>query len=228
MNQPPKEYKIIKEYIDTEKMSLKGYLFFFLRIPKNIFEWLIRYLPGPVGMIIRRYYYKLILYKVGKNVVIDEGVYFQGYNIELDDWSCVDKFCVLRSFSKIRVGKRVHLGIGVVVHAGIDSEINIDDNSGIADRCNIYSLTNSYAPNKRMGGPVCKSHEVQTRSGEIYIGKECFVGVGSLILPNVKIGFGSILSSQSIVRKSIEELGIYDKDCKFLMKRKFDKGLFYK
>ena len=228
MNQPPKEYKIIKEYIDTEKMSLKGYLFFFLRIPKNIFEWLIRYLPGPVGIIIRRYYYKLILNKVGKNVVIDEGVYFQGYNIELDDWSCVDKFCVLRSFSKIRVGKRVHLGIGVVVHAGINSEINIDDNAAIADRCNIYSLTNSYAPNKRMGGPVCKSHEVQTRSGEIYIGKECFVGVGSLILPNVKIGFGSILSSQSIVRKSIEELGIYDRDCKFLKKRIFDKNLFYK
>ena len=78
--------------------------FFFLRIPKNILEGLIRYIPGPMGIIIRRFYYKLILKKVGINVVIDEGVYFQGNDIELDDWACIDKFCVLRSFSNLRIG----------------------------------------------------------------------------------------------------------------------------
>ena len=141
---------------------------------------------------------------------------------------CVDKFCVLRSFSKIRVGKRVHLGVGVIIHAGAKSEIEIDDYAGIADRCNIYSLSNSYAPNKRMSGPMCKTDEVKTRSGPIYIGKECFLGIGSLVLPNVKVGFGSIMSTQSIIRKNVEELGIYDRDCKLLGRRVFDKETFYK
>ena len=74
MYKPPKEYFIIKDYIDNEKMSLQG-VYFFL-IPKDFIELLTRYLPGSVGIIIRRYYYKLVLKKVGKNVTIDEGVYF--------------------------------------------------------------------------------------------------------------------------------------------------------
>ena len=228
MHKPPKEYEILKNYIDEEKMSVSGYIYFFLRIPKNFIEWFIRFLPGPVGIIIRRLYYRLILNKVGKNVIIDEGVYFHGHNIELDDWCLVDKFCVLRSYSKIRIGKKVHIGIGTVIHAGYNSEIIIDDNAGIADRCSIYSLSNAYAPNKRMGGPICKSYEVMSRNGKIHIGKECFLGLGCIVLPNVKIGFGSILSAYAVIRKDVDELGIYDKDCKLIVKRKFDKNLFYK
>ena len=67
MNKIPEEYKIVKKFIDEEKMSLSGYLYFLIRIPKNIVEWLLRDLPGPIGVIIRRLYYRLILKKVGKN-----------------------------------------------------------------------------------------------------------------------------------------------------------------
>ena len=227
MYKAPKEYFIIKDYIDNEKMSLQGYVYFFLRIPKDFIEWLIRYLPGSVGIIIRRYYYKLVLKKVGKNVTIDEGVYFHGNNIEIDDWACIDKFSVIRCYSRLRIGKRVHIGVSVIIHAALNSEIIIDDNTGIADRCSLYSLTNSYAPNKRIGGPICKSKEVKTRSGPIIIDKDCFLGTGCLVLPNVKIRFGSIISSQSIIRKNIAELGIYDKNSKLIMKRRFDKNIFY-
>ena len=154
MIEPPKEYQIIKNYIDKEKMPLSGYIYFLIKIPKNFIEWLIRYLPGPIGVIIRRIYYKIILNKVGSNVIIDEGVYFIGNNIELDDWCYIDKFCVFRSYSKIKIGKRVHVGISSVIHAGINSEVIIDDNTAIADKCSLYSLSNAYFPNKRMGGPM--------------------------------------------------------------------------
>lgn len=227
MYKPPKEYFIIKDYIDNEKMSLKGFLYFFFKIPKDLIEGLIRYLPGPVGIIIRRYYYKLVLKKVGKNVTIDEGVYFQGNNIEIDDWACIDKFCVIRCYSRLRIGKRVHIGVSGIIHAGLNSEIIIDDNTAIADRCSFYSLTNAYAPNKRIGGPLCKSNEVESRSGPILIGKDCFLGTGCLVLPNVKIGFGSIISAQAIIKKNIDELGIYDENSKLIKKRDFNKNIFY-
>ena len=227
MHNTPKEYQIIKNFIDQEKMSVSGYMFFFLRIPKDIIEWFIRYLPGPVGVIIRRYYFKLFLKKVGKNVIIDTGVSFIGNNIELDDWCYVDKFCVLRSYSRIRIGKRVHLGIGNVIHAGINSEVIIDDNTAIADKCSFYSLSNYYVPNKRMGGPMCKSYEVASISGKIHISKECFLGIGCIVLPNVTIGFGSILPAYVVIRKNLDQLGIFDKDCKLIKKRIFDKNLFY-
>ena len=228
MIEPPKEYQIIKNYIDKEKMPLSGYIYFLFKIPKDFVEWLIRYLPGSVGVIIRRLYYKMILKKVGSNVVIDEGVYFIGNNIELDDWCYIDKFCVFRSYSKIRVGKRVHVSIGVVIHAGTNSEVIIDDYSGIASYSCIYSLSNAYAPNKRMGGPMVKSHESETRSGKIYIGKECFLGVGVLVLPNVKIGFGAVIAAGATVKKNVKELGVYDKDLKIIREREFDSKLYYK
>ena len=228
MIEPPKEYQIIKNYIDKENMSLSGYIYFLTKIPKNFIEWLIRYLPGPIGIIIRRAYYKIILKKVGSNVVIDEGVYFIGNNIELDDWCYIDKFCVFRCYSKIRIGSRVHVGINTVIHAGINSEVTVDDNTAIADRCTIYSLSNAYSPNKRMGGPMCKSNEVESRMGKIYIGKDCFLGIGVLVLPNVNVGFGAIVSAGATIKKDVKELGIYDRDLKIIRDREFDSKLYYK
>ena len=59
---------------------------------KDFIEWLIRYLPGSVGII---EILQTSIKKVGKNVTIDEGVYFHGNNIEIDDWACIDKFSVI-------------------------------------------------------------------------------------------------------------------------------------
>ena len=226
MSKPPKDYFIFKKYIDEEMNSIDDYLYALFKIPQNLIEWLIRDLPGPVGIILRRYYYKIILKKVGKNVIIAEGVYFQGNNIVLDDWSFVDKRCIFTSISKIRIGKRVHIGIGTIIHAGLESEIEIDDHAGVAARCNFYSASNSYARNKRMSGPMAKSKDVYTKYGKIYIGKECFIGIGSTILPNVVIGFASIIPAGSIIRKNLESKGIYNNKGDKISERIFDEKKF--
>lgn len=226
MTQAPKDYYILKKFIDEGKMPLSGYFYFLIRVPKNLIEWLIRDLPGPVGVIIRRLYYKLIFIKVGENVVIEEGVYFHGNNIILDDWSYVERFCVIRCMSRFRLGKRTHLGIGVIVYAGLDSNIEIDDYSAIGSRTNIYSASHIYAPNKRMSGPLSKSDQVVIKRARIHIGKECFVGVASTILPGVNIGYGSIITAHAVIKKNIDELGIYDQNGIFIVKRIFDKNSF--
>lgn len=227
MNKPPKDFYIFKKYIDEEKNSVKDYFYFFIRIPLNLIEWLLRDLPGPIGIILRKYYYKILLKKVGKNVLIAEGVYFQGNNIELDDWSFVDKNCILTSISKIRIGKRVHLGIGTIIHAGLDSEIEIDDHTGVAARCNFYSASNSYARDKRMSGPMAKSKDVYTKYGKIYVEKECFIGIGSTILPNVTIGFASIISTGATIKKNLKSKGIYDQRGDKISERIFDEKKYF-
>lgn len=222
MTKPPKDYIIFKKHIDDEKNSLWDYLYFLIRFPLNLIEWILRDLPGPAGMLLRRFYYSILLKRVGKNVLIDEGVYFQGNNIELDDWCYIDKFCVLTSISKIRIGRRVHIGIGSIIHAGLDSEIIIDDNTGIAARCNLYSASNAYARNKRMSGPMAKSNHVYTKYGKILIEKDCFIGIGSTILPNVKIGYASIISAGALIKKDLAEKSIFDEKGEFISHRIFD------
>ena len=227
MSKPPKDYYIFKKYINDEKNSIGDYFYFFSKIPFNLIEWILRNLSGPLGILLRRYYYKIFLKKVGKNVIIGEGVYFHGNNIELDDWSFIDKNCILTCISHIRVGKRVHLGIGTIIHAGLESEITIDDNSGVAARCSLYSASNSYARDKRMSGPMAKEKDVHTKYGKILIEKECFIGIGSIILPNVKVGFASIISPGSVIKKNLKEKGIYDSKGEFIGERIFDEKKYY-
>ena len=227
MIKPPKDYYIFKKYIQDEKNTIGDYFYFFLRIPLNIAEWFLRNLPGPVGIILRRYYYKIFLKKVGKNVIIGEGVYFHGNNIELDDWSFVDKNCILTCISKIRIGKRVHLGMNTIIHAGLDSEIIIDDNTGVAARCSLYSASNAYARDKRMSGPMAKENHVYTKYGKILIEKECFIGVGSIVLPNVKIGFAAIVPPGAVIKKNLQEKGIYDVKGDLISKRIFNEKKYY-
>tara|TARA_B100001093_G_scaffold394299_3_gene381016 strand:- start:1901 stop:2590 length:690 start_codon:yes stop_codon:yes gene_type:complete len=224
MAKPPKDYYIFKKYIDEEKNSIGDYLYFFIRLPLNLIEWILRDLPGPAGMLLRRLYYSILLKRVGRNVLIAEGVYFQGNNIELDDWCYIDKFCVFTSISKIRIGKRVHIGIGTIVHAGLDSEITIDDNTGVAARCNLYSSSNAYARDKRMSGPMAKSNQVHTKYGKIKIEKDCFIGIGSTILPNVKIGYASIVSAGALIKKDLAEKSIFDEKGEFIGQRIFDEN----
>ena len=75
---------------------------------------------------------------------------------------------------------------------------------------------------------MSKSNEVFTRYGEIYLGKDCFIGIGSTILPNVRIGFASIISANALIKKNLDAKGIYAKDEALIRKRVFDEKLFYK
>ena len=54
---------------------------------------------------------------------------------------------------------------------------------------------------------MCKSNEVESRMGKIYIGKDCFLGIGVLVLPNVNVGFGAIVSAGATIKKDVKELG---------------------
>lgn len=45
--------------------------------------------------------------------------------------------------------------------------------------------------------------------GRIKIGKNCFIGLNSIILPNVEIGDNSIVGTNSVVSKSLAENGVY-------------------
>ena len=73
---------------------------------------------------------------------------------------------------------------------------------------------------------MAKSKDVYTKYGKIYIGKECFIGIGSTILPNVVIGFASIIPAGSIIKKNLESKGIYNNKGDKISERIFDEKKF--
>ena len=150
-----KEYQIFHKFIEKKNLSLLDYLFLITQIPFDLIEFIIRNIPGGLGFKIRLFYYKLRLKKVGKNVLIDAGVFFSGHkNISLDDYCYIDKYCLLNAISYIIVGKRTHVSSFCVIHAGLDSPIIIGDYVGIASNAKLHSSSESIEKNKRMSGPM--------------------------------------------------------------------------
>ena len=162
----PVEVSAFKNFINNQKINFYTYLILIIKIPLEFIEFLIRYIPGPVGFVLRRYYYKTRLKKVGSNVFIDVGVHFIGHkNISLDDFVYVDKYCLITVLSSLEIGKRVHIGSFNIIHAGLNGDIKIGDYVGCSANTTIYSSIDKNLPNKRLSGPMIPYSE-KTPSGK--------------------------------------------------------------
>jgi galactoside O-acetyltransferase len=77
-----------------------------------------------------------------------------------------------------------------------------------------------------MSGPMVKDEEKETISSPIKLEDECFLGPNCLILPGVNIGYGSIISANSVIRKNISQLEIINSSGEKIKNRIFNKDLF--
>ena len=218
----PIEVAVFKNFINNKKTSVKLYLLLLIKIPLDLIEFILRNFPGAPGFILRRYYYKIRLAKLGTNVFIDVGVHFTGHkNISIKSLTYIDKYCLITALSKIEVGKRVHVGAFSLIHAGTNGPINIGDYVGLSANTKIYSSVDKNLPNKRMSGPMIVDSEKVSRAKPIDLEQDCWIGPNCLILPGVKIGYGSIVSPNTIVKKNINALDIVDNNCNKFKSRDF-------
>jgi acetyltransferase-like isoleucine patch superfamily enzyme len=207
----PIEVVAFKNFINKKKINLKTYFILIIKIPFDLIEFIIRYIPGPIGFYIRRYYYKIRCKSVGSNVFIDVGVHFIGYeNISLDNFVYIDKYCLITALSKLEIGKRVHVGSFSIIHAGINGEIKISDYVGLSANTKMYSSVDKNVKDKRLTGPMILDSEKVPRGKPIILEKDSWIGPNCLILPGVKIGYGAIISPFTIIKKNINPLSIVD------------------
>lgn len=145
---------------------------------------------------------------IGKNVKIKRtaGLYFVE-NISIGDNSRIDDFSII-------VASREHVEIGMHVHiashcyiSGSDG-LKMDDFSGLAPSVNIFTSSDDYTGEK-MTNPTLPRDLTGGPSGRVVLGRHVIVGCGTVILPNVTIGDGSSVGSQSLVTKPLDEWTIY-------------------
>lgn len=91
------------------------------------------------------------------------------------------------------------------IHVSFDSfeKIYIGERTTISDNCRLlthdYSITNAF----RAIGKESATDIALVR--EIHIGKNCFIGTRSIILPNCNIGDNCIVGAGSVVRGNIPD-----------------------
>lgn len=97
-------------------------------------------------------------------------------------------------------GHHVHLGKGVYCNYGVtfvdDTHIYVGDYTEFGPNVTVATAGHPIAPELRMENPLQYNLPV-------HIGKNCWIGAGSVILPGVTIGDNTVIGAGSIVVKDI-------------------------
>lgn len=151
---------------------------------------------------------KFGLLKLGKNVTIYEYVKLINPKlISIGDCSMIDDFVLIHGGRDkgITIGRYVHVASFTSITGG--GNTLIEDYVGIASGVRLINGTNTYKEGKRMTACLPLKYQGVMR-GEIVIKKDAFIGSNTVVHPNVTIGEGAVVGSNSLVLKDIEPWSI--------------------
>ncbi|MFI3201320.1 MAG: acyltransferase [Eubacteriales bacterium] len=121
---------------------------------------------------------KLLLQSCGKNVNIEKGAKF-GANVALGDNS------------------------GIGIRASLSDNITIGKNVMMGPDCMIFTRNHNFE-NKDI--TMCKQGFSKTK--DVVIGNDVWIGARVIILPGVKVGDGCIIGAGSVVTKDVESYSV--------------------
>ena len=104
---------------------------------------------------------------------------------------------------QLRIGRNV--GIEQNVHIVCHHRVTIGDDVSITANCAIVDTTHPFddlAPGTKVGDGILDD------AAFVEIGEGSFIGFGSVVLPNVRIGKGCVIGANSVVTRSIPDYSV--------------------
>jgi len=142
---------------------------------------------------------------VGKDVKISKScVIAEPECVVIGNRSRVDDFAIITG--SVEIGSNVHVGPFSFLSG--PSGIILEDFSGISARVSIFSSSDDYTKD-RLSGPTVPPEYTSLISGEVKISKHCIVGAGSIVLPDLTIGYATTVGAMSLVNKSLDSEKFY-------------------
>jgi acetyltransferase-like isoleucine patch superfamily enzyme len=183
----------------------------------------VSWIPGALGLVLRRIAYPWILGSVGRNVSFGHGVVLRHpAKIHLGDDTVVDDLVVLDAKGTanrgIRVGRGVFLGRGTILSCK-EGDIELGDHVNIGFHCEIFSgssvtvgpyglfaaytyLVGGGHEFDRVGVPVI---EQERRSRGIHLGPNVWLGTGVKVLDGVRIGGDVVVGANAVVTEDLPD-----------------------
>jgi acetyltransferase-like isoleucine patch superfamily enzyme len=203
---------------------------FFSLLKYELLVFLTSWIPGALGLVVRKKTYAWLLGSCGKNPVFGQNVVVRhGGKITLGDNVVIEDNVVLdakgednegirigdNSFigrnsvlscknGSIEIGAQVSLGMNCIVHSVEESKVVIGDNCPIAAFCYFIGGGNYYYD--RTDVPIVEQG-IYSKGG-IFIEENVWVGAHVKILDGIKIGTGSILAAGAAVYRNIPKMSI--------------------
>jgi len=200
----------------------------FLNTIQDFARFFIIYMPGGLGIIIRRAYYKLKFKKCGNNLVISEGVIIEKPEyMSIGDNVFIDKYCIIvtdkvdlshrilkRKINEAFCHKEGELIIGRDVHIAQFSIIMAHGGVNIEDKCTLSSGTKIYSLTSIPNDPNISSRIISIMPYEeespsliapVALNENTWVGLNCIIMPGVSIGKNSFVRSNSLLLGEFSE-----------------------
>lgn len=202
-----------KRLLRTLKIGLSiysAYIRFLIRIMPNRMERICRtYTRGARGFLLRAIYYKTKLKKMGQNIFIDTcAIIWSPQNVSIGKNCHIDIGAVIEGGTerkgRIDIGDHIHLSSDTLISGR--GGLHIGNNTGISAGCRIYSASNYHTDSKGRYSYVSAASKEEHQyvvEKPVWIGKEAFIGLNSVILPGVTIGDGAIVGACSLVTGDI-------------------------
>jgi acetyltransferase-like isoleucine patch superfamily enzyme len=133
---------------------------------------LVRGMPGPYGFRLREKVLRPYLAAMGEQVLVHEDVRIRGIH-------------------KLRLGDRVHVGVGNFLQAS--GGITIGDDTLLGPGVKIWTTTHVFADPDR---PI---REQGSEYREVVVGRDCWIGADTFIMPGTTLGDGCVVSAGSLV-----------------------------
>lgn len=138
--------------------------------------------------------------EIPQSTVIEPGcVMFAGAEavIELGEMNIFYPGCILRlERGSFRTGRRVSFGPGCLIYE-TRAGLTIGDNTMLAGGVKLCGVNHGY---EDVPLPM---RDQPTVEESIVIGEDAWIGMGTIVLPGVKIGDGAIIGAGSVVTKSV-------------------------
>ena len=148
-----------------------------------------------------------LLKKCGKNVIIGKTVRIRYPElVELSDNVIIDDFCYIST--SLKISSFVHISSGCKIIGGKESSVFFGKYSTLSPNVVIAAGSDDY-----YGGIatplVPEKYKGEVERSNVAINEHCVIGSNSTILPNVKLGMGSVLGAQSLLNKNSEDWSVY-------------------
>ena len=181
------------------------------------------WVPGALGLLLRKVLYPLLLGSVGKGVVFGQGVVLRHpHKVRLGDGVTVDDLVVLDAKGTanrgIDVGRGVFLGRGTILSCK-DGDISIGDHGNFGFHCEVFSGSSVTVGRHALfaaqaylvgGGHEFERPELavidQPRTSRgIVLGDNVWLGTGAKVLDGVRVGSDVVVGANAVVNSDLPD-----------------------
>lgn len=226
------EKALHEQLVDPNKSSIQRYKE--LALGTDSWWYLIKYefiiltsswVPGALGLVLRKKLYPFILKEVGSNTIFGRGVTIRhgqkiclGDNVVLDDDVLLDakgssnsgiaigsNTIISRNVvlscknGSISIGTGCTIGINSIVHAMRGSDVTIGDDVLVGAFC--YFIGSGPYVSKELDTPFKK--QGMTPQGGICVANNVWLGSNVQVLDGIRIDTGSIIGTSAVVNKDV-------------------------